>query len=85
MVAEACASGKGVPRDIEKSLKYYRLAAEQDHPAAQFRLARLHRLGERVPQDKEMGIKRLKRAQGPRQILDMLNAGRGARSPGRPL
>ena len=49
--------GKGVPRDREEAVKWYRQAAEQGHVQAQSHLAVSYELGEGVQKDKEEAVK----------------------------
>jgi TPR repeat protein len=43
--------GKGVPQDSREALKWYRLAADQGDPAAQFSLGLMYDRGNGVPQN----------------------------------
>ena len=44
-------NGRGVPQDYTEALKWYRLAAEQGHAAAQFNLGLMYENGQGVPQE----------------------------------
>ena len=48
--------GNGVAADIDKTIFYYRLAAEQDVAFAQYKLARLYLDGDRVKPDLEKAM-----------------------------
>ena len=43
--------GDRVPQDYEEAARWYRMAAEEDHPEAQRRLAHFYSVGLGVPQD----------------------------------
>jgi TPR repeat protein len=43
--------GEGVPKDDAEAVKWYRLAAEQGHAHAQFRLGAMYHSGDGVPKD----------------------------------
>ena len=45
------ANGKGVPQDDAEAVRWYRLAAEQDHASGQHYLGLVYALGRGVPQD----------------------------------
>ncbi len=45
------ANGEGVPPDDAEAVRWYRLAADQEHPTAQFTLGNLYARGQGVPRD----------------------------------
>ncbi|MBF0295684.1 MAG: sel1 repeat family protein [Magnetococcales bacterium] len=51
------ANGEGMPQDDEAAFIWYRLAAEQGHPLAQFHLGWMHANGVGVPQSDEEALK----------------------------
>ena len=44
--------GRGVPKNNQQAVKWYRLAAEQGHASAQYALGFMYANGEGVPEDK---------------------------------
>jgi TPR repeat protein len=55
-------SGSGVPRDVVKAAQWYRKAALQGDPEAQFVLSGMYMKGEGVPRDRGVALQWLKRA-----------------------
>jgi hypothetical protein len=51
VLAEMCATGRGVPHDDAEAAKWYRKSAEQGFSFAQFNLATMYAKGEGVPRD----------------------------------
>jgi TPR repeat protein len=47
----SCTPGRGVPQDFKEALRWFRLAAEQGDPAAQFNLGLMYDEGTGIPQD----------------------------------
>ena len=55
-------NGSGVPRDYAEAARWYRRAAEQGHPSAQFKLGVMYHKGEGVPQDYAEAVRWYRRA-----------------------
>jgi hypothetical protein len=51
VLASAYANGEGAPKDLAESLRWLRLAAEQEEPGALMQLAGLYMTGEGVTKD----------------------------------
>ncbi len=68
------AEGKGVPRDYQEAVKWYRLAAAQKNAAAQYDLGMAYEKGQGVPQDYKEAVKwyRLAAAQGNQSAQNSL-------------
>ena len=49
--------GQGVPQDYAQAVKWYRLAADQEHVKAQYNLALKYDKGQGVPQDYAEAVK----------------------------
>jgi TPR repeat protein len=56
-MGKRCYSGKGAPQDYKEAVKWFRLAAEQGHAAAQTALGLAYKDGKGVPQDYEEAVK----------------------------
>ncbi|WP_449258641.1 tetratricopeptide repeat protein [Chlorobium limicola] len=56
------AEGKGVRQDYKQASRYYRAAAEQEHPEAMFALGELSFLGKGVPQNDKVAAAWFRRA-----------------------
>ena len=54
--------GRGVPEDDKTAVKWYTLAAEQEHATAQYNLGLMYRKGQGVPQDDKIAVKWYTRA-----------------------
>jgi TPR repeat protein len=65
-LAKSYMFGTGVPKDKQKAVHYYQLAAAQGHAAAQFNLGLCYRNGTGVPKDEQEAVRlfRLAAAQG---------------------
>jgi TPR repeat protein len=50
-------NGQGVPQDYKESVKWYRLAAEQEYSRGQSNLGDMYRNGQGVPQDYKESVK----------------------------
>ena len=54
--------GRGVEKNLEKAVEWYRKSAEQGYDRGQFALAGCYEYGEGVPQDKEKALQWYKKA-----------------------
>jgi hypothetical protein len=54
--------GQGVSKNIDKAAEYYRMAAGQSYPPAQYNLARLYLNGQGVPQSKKTAFEYFQKA-----------------------
>lgn len=55
---------QGMPADPVAALRWFRLAAEQGHPGAEYRLGDLYRRGDGVPRDLERALALFEKAAG---------------------
>jgi TPR repeat protein len=55
-------SGRGVPADQVESVRWFRKAADQGEPGAQFKLGVKYTMGSGVPQDKKEAVRWLRMA-----------------------
>ena len=64
----ACLSGRGVEKDYNEAVRLFRLAAEQNDPAALYNLGRAYATGRGVPQDYPEAVKWHKKAAELNQV-----------------
>jgi TPR repeat protein len=74
--------GNGVVRNYAEAMRWYRLAAEQEHTKAQYYLGTMHEIGQGVAKDTAEAIRwyRLATAQGDTEAqrrLDVLTGTSG--------
>ena len=67
--------GRGVKQDDAEAAKWFRLAADQDEPRAQFNLGVMHAEGQGVPQDYVQAIKWYRLAAEQGEARAMFNLG----------
>ena len=56
-LGEWCVHGHGVAQDKQQALKYYKLAVDQGHVKARYKLGKIYDKGKGVDEDKQQAMK----------------------------